>query len=139
MRQAWFFAVVGAMMLLCASQASVCFAVGMADVPPNPRENVSTALAEAIDLLEAKRYTTLIKRFVPPDQLKRLMDEKSLEEVTIHFEAQADEVLKAFRALERATPVFSRDGREATFRTTESVVHQKLTFQRIGRYWYIKD
>jgi hypothetical protein len=65
---------------------------------PAPRENLDTAIGEAIHLLESKDYRTFLLRFVPPDQVKaRGGSPEALDAWVEFFSEQADSVLAALK------------------------------------------
>jgi hypothetical protein len=108
---------------------------------PDPREKVETALAEAIRLLEAKDYTTVIKNFAPPEVLEKMTKEKSLEEVAKGFgEGKGPRLLKVLKATKDVKPKLNNAGDKATFELPEEVNSKKsVSFIKVGKYWYITD
>lgn len=111
-----------------------------ADDKPDPRTKVDTAVAEAVRLLEAKDYATLLKKFVPPDELKRITENASIEEFATKFgETKAPRMLKAMKAAKGIEPTLSDDGSKATIKFKEPIDgKEKIEFIKVDKLWYIK-
>jgi hypothetical protein len=133
-----------------ASITSIAFAilavVGTAraqdskDDKPDPREKVDTAIAEAVRLIEAKEYATLLKKFVPPDELKKITEIVNLDEFAKKFgDGKAPRLLKALKATKGIEPTMSDNGSKATIKFKESIDGKdKIEFIKVGKHWYIK-
>jgi hypothetical protein len=111
-----------------------------ADDKPDPRAKVETAVAEAVRLIEAKEYATLLKKFVPPDEYKRVTENVSIDEFAKKFgESKAPRMLKALKAAQGVKPTMNDDGSKATIEFKEPVEGKdKIEFIKIDKLWYIK-
>lgn len=112
-----------------------------AEDKPDPRENLDTAIPEAIRLLEKKDYEGLLKAFVAPLELERITAKKPLPEFVKQFgEEKADNLLTVLNAVKGTTPTLSEDKATATFEFKERIMGKgDIKFQKIDKYWYIKN
>lgn len=111
------------------------------DAKPDPREKLDTAIPEAIRLLEAKEHLKFIKTFVSPDELKKITEKGSIEDLAKSFgEKKADRLLKILGAIKDAKPTLSDDGKTATF-DLKALPDSKgsISFLKVEKYWYIKN
>ena len=111
------------------------------DVKPDPRENLNTAIPEAIRLLEAKEYKAFLKSFVIPDDFKRITATKSLEEFAKAFgERKGLKLLKVCKVIKDAKPTLDDTGTKATFAIKEVLAGKKsITFVKVKKHWYIQN
>jgi hypothetical protein len=116
-------------------------AVTAADPRPDPREKLETAIPEAIRLLEAREYRTFIEQFAVPDELKQVLGQGTIEELTRSFAKEnAQLALRVMKQIVGARPTLEADGTRATFELKEAVEGKKsITFVKIGKYWYLRN
>jgi hypothetical protein len=122
------------------SQSSFCSAND--DANTRLREDVSTAVGEAIRLLEMKDYETFLKDFVSPDDLKKIAEEKvDLSKLATRFKGEkADRLLRALKTIKNLTPTFEKNGELAVFPVKLAGSNKNsITFVKVGKYWYIKN
>jgi len=108
----------------------------------DPRENIDTAIADSIRLLEAKSYEEFIRNYAAPEDLKTLLAGTTMEEFVKQFAAEnAAVVLKILKSVKDAKPVISADGKKATFKLKEELKppHPELTLIKIDKYWYFEN
>ncbi|MEW5983254.1 MAG: hypothetical protein AB1806_12915 [Acidobacteriota bacterium] len=104
----------------------------------DPREQVETAIGEAVRLLESKDYRAFLLQFAPPDQVKaRGGAQAALEAWVELFSAQADHVLAAFTHARTRTPTYDAAGTTATFLLKGEIGPPSLRMVKIGKYWYL--
>ena len=125
---------------LAIISVTTIFAVSLrADAAGDPREKLETALPEAIRLLEAKDYATLLKEFVAPDDFKHITENQSLEQFAKEFgEDKAAGVLKDLKSIKDKTPELSAEGNKATF-AREDANAKPIVWVKIDKYWYIAN
>ena len=105
----------------------------------DPREKLDTAIPEAIRLLEAKDYATLLKEFVLPDDFKKITANVKLEDFAKQFgEDKAADALKALKSLKDKKPEMSADGTKATFKLDDPQ-SKPMVWMKVDKYWYIAD
>jgi len=111
------------------------------DKKPDPREKVETAIPKAIALLEEKKYAEMLRKFMPPEELKRIPKAKNLEEFAERFgKQQAPHLLKALKQLKDIKPIFSDDKKEVEYKLKEAISGKdSLKFVKIDKYWYIQN
>jgi hypothetical protein len=116
-------------------------ALARAENKPDPRENLDTAIPEAIRLLEKKDYEGLLKAFVAPMELERITSSKPLPEFAKLFgENKAELLLKVLLSVKGTMPTLSEDKATATFELQEKANGKgDIQFQKIDKYWYIKN
>jgi hypothetical protein len=111
------------------------------DVKPESREALETAIPEGIRLLEAKEYKVFVEIFVPPADLKKIIEGSSLEEFAKKFgERKAPRLLEILKEIKGTKPSLDDNGTEATFSLKEEKDGKKsITFIKVDKYWYIKN
>jgi hypothetical protein len=127
---------------------TLAFVIGMlasltagskADEAADPRAKLDTAIPEAIRLLEAKEYKTMLKEFGAPDALKKILGEVSLDQFAERFAAgKADDLLKALKSIKGKKPEMSDDGNKATFTLADRNA-QPVILEKIDKCWYIAN
>ena len=123
---------------LVAAAAMMASSTARAD-EPDPREKLETALPEAIRLLEAKDYATLLKEFVAPDDFKHITENQTLEQFAKEFgDDKAAGVLKDLKSIKDKQPELSADGNKATF-AREDPNAKPIVWLKIDKYWYIAN
>jgi hypothetical protein len=107
----------------------------------DPREKLETAITEAIRLLEAKDYATVLKHCLTPDDLKAITEKIPLDEFAKQFgEGKADRLLKVLKSIEDVKPTLDKEGKTATFKLKEEADGKKtISWVKIGKYWYIQE
>lgn len=115
--------------------------IGLAEDRLNAREELATAVPEAIRLLEKKKYEDFVTSFMPPDALKKITQEQSTEEFARRFgERFAVKLLQVLQSIEGKTPKLDQDGMIATFtHDVKDAPSDTITFVKVGKYWYILD
>ena len=128
-------------LLLLLSALCVLHAPIRAEDKSDPRENLDTAIPEAIRLLEKKDYEGLLKAFVAPVDFERITAKKPLPEFAKAFgEEKADKLLAVLNAVKGTAPTLSEDKALATFEFKEKINGKSdIKFQKIDKYWYIKN
>ncbi|MDB5387040.1 MAG: hypothetical protein JWM11_2686 [Planctomycetaceae bacterium] len=130
--------VITASLLLMAAAS-----MATADPKPDPREELKTAIPEAIRLLEDKAYVDLLKKFVAPDDLKMLTKKQPIEEFAKEFgESKAKALLKALKSTKDVEPTLSDDKKKAVFKLKEEIVDgggKTISFAKVDKYWYIEN
>ena len=129
--------------LLCAS-----LLLGQAATPArpaDPREQLVTAIAHGVRLLEAREFARFLQEFVSPLEIKSVLGSEPGApidpKVAANFaEDKAAQVLQALRDAQKATPVFENDGRLAVYPLRTPIGGRSaMAFTKVGKYWYIKN
>jgi len=113
--------------------------------PSDPREQVVTAVAHGVRLLEAKEYGRFLQEFVSPLEFKQLFHAEPGTpidpKIAANFaEDRAPQLLQALRDAQNATPVFEDDGRTAVYPLRTPIGGRSaMAFIKVGKYWYIKN
>ncbi|MEQ8786836.1 MAG: hypothetical protein RIC55_11080 [Pirellulaceae bacterium] len=107
----------------------------------NPRLQVRTAIEDGIRLLEAKEFKTFIERYAHPMDLKKILKEKSVDELAKEFqESNAEKLLVVLQMIRRDTPEMSEDGRQAVFKLkAEGLPRDGIRYEKSGDFWYIRN
>jgi hypothetical protein len=129
-------------MLAVLSSIVLCVTMFVASLQtgskPAARENVKTAIAEAIHLLELKDYKTFLLQFAPPDQVKaRGGTTEAMGAWVDYFSKQAEDVLAALKGAKTQTPTYDEARTTATFPVKGERGPQSLRMVKIGKYWYL--
>ena len=106
----------------------------------DPRENLDTAIAEAVRLLEAKDHAAFLKSFIEPSMLASRRD--TFEEFSASFAGErADRLLAMLKHTRTLKPTMNAEGTIATYQPDPNagVGTRSLRWQKTGRYWYIAN
>lgn len=109
---------------------------------PDPRTKPETAVAHAIRLLEAKEYVKFVQAFVPPDDLKRAIEQgASVEQFGEGVGRRAERLVSALKSIKDTAPTFDAEGKTATYKLKEAVfgTRDALVFIKIGEFWYLQN
>jgi hypothetical protein len=105
---------------------------------PDPREELATAIPEAIRLLKDKKYADLLRTFAHPKLLEAKTGSQSLESLAEEFaQTRAARALAVLQQIEGKKPELSEDGKTATFVHDGEGIPSPIIFKKIGDYWYI--
>jgi hypothetical protein len=125
------------------------FALTSALVPAgsqaDPREQLSTAVAHGIKLLEARDHARFLREFVSPDDAKQIFGQEpggpDNPRLAEQFGKQkAPQLLEALREAQRASPQYENNGQLAAFPLKTPIGSRRaLAFVKVGKYWYIKN
>jgi len=121
------------------SKALAGHAAGIIRKTIDPRTGLRTTVSEAIRLLENKDHAAVLKRCVPPGQLKQILKQRTFEQLVEEFSTKkASRLLAVLKSIKDAKPKLDPAGRVATFTPVEPVGGKKsIVLMKIGRFWYI--
>ena len=105
------------------------------------QENLDTAIAEGIKMLESQEYSKFLKTFVDPEQFKKFSELGDIEEFAKKFgEKKGKQLLEVLKSIKGKTPKMEEDGKKATFDIKiEGVSKDSIIFAKVEKYWYIKN
>ena len=109
---------------------------------PDPREQLPTAIAEGIRLLEAKQYLAFISAFVTPAEVKSRSDRGDLEAFAQKFgeSPRAAALLAALKEIQQVKPIMDKGDTVATFPLSPMDGRPNtLRFEKIGKYWHLAN
>lgn len=118
------------------------FTFSYAAVPDDVRGDLGRLVPEAIRLLEAKEFATVLETLVPPDEFKKITADKPIAEFAAMFgEKKAASLLAVLKTVKDLKPVISADGVTATYALPENPEFPKkeMVFTKIEGRWYIKN
>lgn len=123
---------------------AVCGFVSVAVARPadtDPREKVTTAVPEAVRLLEKKEYETFLKEFMTPEDLKKVTQRIPLADFAKRFgEDKAPRLLMVLKMVKDNKPVLDADGKKAGYEFEKPGLGKgTISFIKIGKYWYLKN
>jgi hypothetical protein len=133
---------IGRRLVVCAS-LSACAVEPVFATQTDSRRELTAVIKEAIVLLERKDYVAFMKTFVRPEELKEMLEKhESIEVVAREFgrSEQPSTLLKALEASSKIEPTFSREGTRADY-VFEAPIggERRLSFQKIGDRWFLRD
>lgn len=106
----------------------------------DPRENLDTAIADAIRLLEKKEYKEMLKRYVDPKDLEKVTANTPLDEFAEQFGSRkAEQLLLVLKSIQGTKPMLDKDGTEATFQPKMEVSKRSIKFGKVDKLWYIRN
>lgn len=116
---------------------------GRAFTVDNPRQQLDSAIAEAIRILETGDHIQFVKTFLYPADLQSMLQDGSMDELVADFSDQfAERLLETLKTVRTQHPVISGTENEAiaTFMLEPPVGGNAIIeFAKVGGYWYIKD
>ena len=116
--------------------------ISFAAVPDDVRQDLGKLVPEAIRLIEAKEFATLLETLVPPDEFKQIIADHPIAEFAAKFgEKKAGVLLAVLKATKDLKAKFSEDGNTATFDLPDNPEFPKktLVFAKIDGRWFIKN
>ena len=107
----------------------------------NPRENVISAITDAIFLLENKEYQAFIEKYAAPEDLEKILNKKSIDELVKDFaEGKAEKVLNVLKLASKLEPKYDKSGNKATFSKNEvGGMSKDMVFKKVEKFWYIAN
>ena len=123
------------------SSALAGHAAGIIRKTIDPRTGLRTTISEVIHLLEKKDHAAVLKRVVPPEQLKQILKRQSFEQLVEGFSTtKAARLLAVLRSIKDVGPKLDSTGRVATFTLVEPMGGKKaIVLKKIGRFWFISN
>jgi hypothetical protein len=133
---------IGRRLVVCAT-LSACAVQPVFAAQADLQRELTTAIKDAILLLERKDYVAFMKTFMRPEELKEMLEKYgSIEGVATEFgrSERPSTLLKALEAASKIEPAFSREGTRADY-TFETPIagERRLSFQKIGDRWFLRD
>ena len=103
----------------------------------DPREELNTALAEAIRQLESKEYEKFVADFISPADKSQMVGKK-IEDIAKQLEKNSADMLAQMKAAQKVTPAMEDGGEKAIYKDL-AVGGGEATFVMVksGKYWYI--
>lgn len=126
----------------------LCAVLVLGSTPPattqaDPREQVSTAVAHGIKLLEAKDYMRFMKDFISPNDMQKVLGSRTEIDAAMaqkFGEQKAPLLLEALREAQKTKPAYDPEGMTALFPLKTSIGGRNtLEFVKVGKLWYIKN
>jgi hypothetical protein len=109
---------------------------------PTAKEDLNAAIKKGIEMLDAKKTTEFLERYMIPDDIEKMKKSGHWEEIIAEFKKDhVDDVLKVLNFVKDAKPKMSEDGETATFNVEklEGKHPSELHFHKIKDVWYIAD
>ena len=100
-----------------------------------------SSIAEVARLLEKKDYVAALNTSVPPKTLVRILKGATVEQLAEKFsQKKAGVLLEVLKSIGDVEPSVEATGRVATFALEKAIANKtKITFEKVGRYWYIRN
>ncbi len=107
----------------------------------NPRENLVSAISDAIQLLENKNYQSFIEKYAMPEDLEKILKRESMDELVESFsDGKAEKVLKALKLASELEPKYDESGNKATFSKNDvGGMSKDMVFKKVEKFWYIAN
>lgn len=105
------------------------------------REKLETAIPDAIKMLKEKKYAAFLNKFAKPDDLEKILKRVTIDEFAKKFgEGKAENLLAMLNAVKNVKPSYNEDKTMATYQIEKKISNRdKITFQKVEKYWYIKN
>ncbi len=107
----------------------------------DPREDLISAITDAIHLLENKETQTFIEKYALPEDLEKILKKKSMSELVEDFsKGKGEKVLIALRLAKKLKPMYSESGNKASFLKSEvGGLSKDLVFTKFDNLWYLAN
>jgi hypothetical protein len=129
-------------LLLAGMLVALLMSAAVGASEPAAKEDLTTAIKKGIEMLEAKKTTEFIERFMIPDDLEKMKKSGHWDDIVTQFKKDhVDDVLKVLNYIKDAKPKLSDDGETATFdvEKLEGKHPKDLHFRKVKDVWYIAD
>jgi hypothetical protein len=105
------------------------------------KEDLSAAIKKGVEMLEAKKSSEFLERYMIPDDLDKLKKSGDFDKIAAGFKEHADLMAKVLKGIQDAKPELSEDGKLATFDVSklEGPHPPKIQFRQVKDVWYIAD
>lgn len=105
------------------------------------RQDVDTLVLYGIELLEAGSYREFVLDIAHPDDLKKIRETRSLDDLVAKFaEGNSKTTLAAFKKIKTQKPTINADKTKATFRISGKDFPQpEIVFEKGDKYWYLRN
>ena len=106
-----------------------------------PRENLVSAISDAIQLLENKNYQSFIEKYAMPEDLEKILKRESMDELVESFsDGKAEKVLNALKLASELEPKYDESANKATFSKNDvGGMSKDMVFRKVDKYWYIAN
>lgn len=130
--------------LFCCFSFVAFTSVGQAqDNPANATANklIQEKITLGIKLIEEKKYEELIKAVASPEDIKKILERVTMEELVAGFkDRNAEELLEVLKQVKGKAPTFNEAKDEATFKLEPAVgSHDQMMFRLIESKWYLQN
>ncbi|RLD81345.1 MAG: hypothetical protein DRJ07_09370 [Bacteroidetes bacterium] len=107
----------------------------------DPRENLKSAVTDAISLLEKEEYKPFFEKYILPKNLEMVLTMKTMDEIIESFsKKKATRLLDALKLAKEATPKYDESGNQATFAKEDiEGLSKTIIFEKVDKYWYIAN
>ena len=107
----------------------------------NPRSGLRSSIAAVTRLLEKKDYVRAHNTSVPPEILERILKGSTVEQLAQRFsQKKAGVLLEVLKSIGDVEPSVEATARVVTFALEKPISNKaKITFEKVGRYWYIRN
>ncbi|NIP87407.1 MAG: hypothetical protein GTO03_18385 [Planctomycetales bacterium] len=114
---------------------------GDASPAADPREELPSAIEHALQLLQDEQHELFLQRFAVPADLKRVLDNRDLEDLVTAFAKEKAQPLQgALRQIQGKAPRLSEEGTRATFTVPQkNFPPAAIVFQKIDGLWYLRN
>ncbi|MDX1963364.1 MAG: hypothetical protein SFX18_09440 [Pirellulales bacterium] len=113
----------------------------LAEDKPDPREELATAVPEAIRLLKKMEYEEFLTTFISPKQLEHVKNQKNftIKQFAEQFEkTHATFLLEILQKIEGIKPELDKDGKMAWFvHGVKDAPSDTIVFEKVDKYWYM--
>lgn len=106
-----------------------------------PQTALATAIPHALALIESKQYEKFIRQYAVPSQLKKVLKQKTLDEIVRGFaKDHAARILLILKQIQEKQPSINTAGTVAEYPTdVKNFSRKKVVFEKIGGLWYLQN
>ena len=107
----------------------------------DPRENLTSAINDAIHLLENKEYQSFIEKYAMPEDLEKILNKESMDDLVKGFaDGKAEKVLNALKLARELNPEYDESGNKATFLKDDvGGMSKDMVFKKVDKFWCIAN
>jgi hypothetical protein len=107
----------------------------------NPQKSIDTAIDDCIRLLENKEYSVVLKKYVVPEDLEKILTDMSFEKLEENFAGdKAESLLNALKTAKGKRIEYNEDESVCTIYLGKvESGPDKIIFKKSDDLWYIAD
>ena len=107
----------------------------------NPQADLATAIPHALALIQADEFENFIRHYAVPDELQKILKQKTLEELVRSFaKDHAARIALLLEEIQDKQPKLSSDGNVAEYPIhLKNFSRKQLVFEKINGLWYLRN
>lgn len=107
----------------------------------DPPAELTATIDNALDLLAKKDYEQYLKQFAHPEDLKKILKTRTMDElVRLLAKGKAETMIAALKQVKEKKPVLRVSGSVAEYSVdVPNQAKTKMIFAKVGERWYLRN